>query len=90
MNVQGVVAPDVYVLKDVPERTGDVFRCVNLSDKATNEVLFNKIYSEFFPSSEYEPTQEYQLEVWPDDGHHHPDKIAEAWVSVNKRRCSGE
>lgn len=82
---EGDTVPDGYVIKDVPDRTWAVFRCVNLSDKATNKVLFKKIFSEFFSSSEYEPTQEYQLEVWPDDGHHHPDEVAEVWISVKKR-----
>ncbi len=81
----GDALPDGYTTASLPERTWAVFRCVNLSDQATNEVAFKKIFSEFFPTSEYEPTQEYQLEVWPDDGHRHPDEIAEVWISVRKR-----
>ena len=86
----GEAIPEGYTVKDVPERTWAVFRCVNLSDKATNKVAFKKIYSEFFPTSDFEPSMEYQLEVWPDDGNHHPDEVAEIWVSIKKKRSSGK
>ena len=85
----GDTVPDGYVIKDVPEREWAVFRYVNLSDKATNKAAFKKIFSEFFPTSEYKPSMEYQLEVWPDDGTHHPDEVAEIWISVNKKTDIG-
>ena len=75
--------PEGYVTLFIPERTWVVFRCVNLSDQSANEDIFKKIYSEFFPSSDYNPA-EYQLEVWPDDGRTHPKEFAEVWISVIK------
>lgn len=82
----GTVIPDGFIIKDIPEREWVIFRCINLSEETTNEVAFKKIFSEFFPTSEYEPSMEYQLEVWPDDGTHHPDEVAEIWISAKKKQ----
>ena len=80
---EGKIIPEGFVTLFIPERTWAVFRCVNLSDQSANEEIFKNIYSEFFPTSDYQPA-EYQLEVWPDDGQKHPKEIAEVWVSVIK------
>ena len=84
---EGDLVPNGYITKDIPERTWAVFRCVNLSDQSVNAEIFKKIYSEFFPTSDYEPA-EYQLEVWPDDGQPHPDEVAEVWIAVRKKEIN--
>lgn len=81
----GDAVPDGYIIKELPARTWIKFRCVSFGVKDTADVeLWQKIYSEFFPTSDYESV-EYQLEVYPyGDGSYKGD-VAEAWIAVKKK-----
>ncbi len=86
----GEFVPDGYIIKELPAHTWIKFRCVSFGVKDTADVeLWRKIYSEFFPTSDYEPA-EYQLEVYPYgnpyvEGRSYKDNLAEAWVAVRKK-----
>lgn len=80
----GETTPEGYVIFEIPSRTWVIFRCVDLSDQSVNANMFKKIFSEFFPTSDYKP-KEYQLEVFPDDGLAYKDVVSEVWVAVEKK-----
>jgi AraC family transcriptional regulator len=46
--------PVGYSVKDIPEYTWAIFRCVGAMPRAI-QVLWHQIYAEFFPTSEYRP-----------------------------------
>lgn len=77
----GGALPDGFTLRSIPASTWAIFRCVNLSDLTANEEIFRKIFTEFFPTSGYRPT-DLQLEVFPHDALTHAQHVAEVWISV--------
>lgn len=82
----GDTIPEGYIVKELPARTWVKFRCItfNAANTADSEI-WRKIYSEFFPTSEYEPA-EFQMEVYPcGDGSYQGD-IAEVWIAVRKKQ----
>lgn len=82
---EGAIVPEGYITKVIPARTFVKFRCVSFNAASTaDDELWRKIYSEFFPTSEYEPT-EYQLEVYPCADGSYPDDVAEVWITVKKK-----
>ena len=77
--------PDGYVVKEIPERLWAKFRCRDLgAENTADSDLWNRIYSEFFPASNYMPG-EYQLEVYPQGDGDYPDDISEAWIAVHEK-----
>jgi len=87
----GDFVPDGYIIKELPARTWIKFRCVSFGLKDTADMeLYRRIYSEFFPTSDYEPA-EYQLEVYPYgnpyiDGRSYKGNLAEVWIAVRKKQ----
>ncbi|MEO1771136.1 AraC family transcriptional regulator [Enterococcus sp. AZ071] len=82
---EGKHIPDGYLLREIPAADWIIFRCVDLSESEANEEIFRKIYSEFFPTSDYEPNNDYQLEVFPGDGLEHAQEVSEIWISVRQK-----
>ncbi len=58
-------APAGFRIKEIPARTWAVFECVGPMPEAIQQT-WHKIITEFFPSSDYEPTYEMDIEVYPD------------------------
>lgn len=80
---EGDEIPEGYIVKEIPERLWIKFRCLSLGAKDTADSdLWRKIYSEFFPASDYEPS-DYQAEVYPCGDGDYPNDISEVWISVN-------
>lgn len=81
----GTPIPDGYILKELPARLWVKFRCVSLgAENTADEDIWRKIYSEYFPTSDYEPA-EYQVEVYPHGDGSYPDDISEVWIAVKKK-----
>jgi AraC family transcriptional regulator len=76
--------PAGFRIVEIPAGTWAIFRCVNLNDQDVNSEMFRKIYSEFFPTSDYNP-RDYQLEVFPDDALEYRNNISEVWIAVEKK-----
>ncbi len=77
------VAPKGYEVWNLSAHTWVVFRCVGPMPSAVRE-LNHRIYSEFFPQSEFEPTGDIDFELYPDEC----DKLdysAEIWIPVRKK-----
>lgn len=47
-------------------------------------VLYQRIYSEFFPTSEYKPCGGVDFEAYPSDDVDNPDYQCEIWIAVAK------
>ncbi len=81
----GDETPAGYLRKEIPERLWVKFRCLCLGAENTADAdIWRRIYSEFFPTSAYEPA-EYQLEVYPRGDGDYPDDISEVWIAVNPK-----
>ena len=54
-----------------------------MSDALQN--LLEKIYKEFFPSSDYKPSSKYEVEVYPEGDISSKDYKCEMWIPVEKK-----
>ncbi|HEZ7986455.1 MAG TPA: AraC family transcriptional regulator [Ruminococcus sp.] len=57
------VAPEGFRINEIPARTWAVFECIGPMPTAIQE-CWHRVITEFFPSSDYEPTYEMDLEVY--------------------------
>ncbi|MCM1022509.1 MAG: AraC family transcriptional regulator [Prevotella sp.] len=72
--------PDGYKLVDVPAADWAVFEIDSLSEEHMPSAIqqaWHRIFSEFFPSSNYKPAGNFDLEVYPTDSYN-----GEIWISV--------
>lgn len=76
--------PETMLIDEIPARTWVRFRCKGAMPQAIQQ-LWSKIYTEFFPVSEYEPDGSFDMEVYPDGNMDSPDYESEIWVPVKKR-----
>ncbi len=68
----------------IPKRTWAVFECVGpIPEAMENE--WQRVVSEFFPTSCYEPTYEMDIEFYPNGDRKSPAYRSEIWVPVKKR-----
>ena len=72
------------IIWEIPAHTYAVFSCVGSMPEAFTR-LYQQIYSEFFPASEYQPCGGTDFEVYPSDDVHNPDYTCEIWVAVEKK-----
>lgn len=59
-----IEVPDGFRMNIIPARTWIVFECIGAMPNAMQE-MWHKICSEFFPTSDYKPTYEMDIEVYP-------------------------
>lgn len=69
-------------IEEIPENTWVIFQCVGTMPDAFQE-LWKKIYTEFFPTSDYEPTG-MCIEVYPDNPTN-AENYCEIWLAVTKK-----
>lgn len=68
----------------IPAHTWAIFECVGAIPMAIHELL-HKIYSEFFPTSEYQPCGGLDIQVYPDGDMQSPQYKCEIWIAVEKK-----
>ena len=73
--------PEGFGLSEIPARTWVVFECVGDPSSAVQE-LWHRIITEFFPSSQYKPTYEIDIEVYPEGNMSLDTYRSEIWVPV--------
>lgn len=73
--------PVGFTVNEIPARTWAVFECKGAMPDAIQQ-LWHKICTEFFPSSDYEPTYEFDIEAYTDGDMSSPDYRSEIWVPV--------
>lgn len=72
-----------YRLNEIPARTWLVFECIGAMPEAI-QTLWHKIITEFFPSSEYQPTYELDIEVYSQGDMSCENYRSEIWVPCEK------
>lgn len=77
--------PDGFSVKEIPARTWAVFECIGPMPDAIQNT-WHKICSEFFPTANYEPTYEMDIEAYPAGVMTSPDYRTEIWVTVKEKR----
>jgi AraC family transcriptional regulator len=79
----GDVAEGLTIEK-IPEHTWAIFECVGAMPTALQDLLL-KIYSEFFPTSDYQPYGGLVIEVHLDGDMQSSQYKCEIWIAVEKR-----
>lgn len=77
--------PDGFSIKEIPARTWAVFECIGPMPDAVQNT-WHKICSEFFPTANYEPTYEMDIEAYPAGVMTSPDYRTEIWVTVKEKK----
>ncbi|WP_086347232.1 GyrI-like domain-containing protein [Candidatus Enterococcus clewellii] len=80
----GNAIPDGFMTIHLPASLWIKFTCSSFVLDTANKDIWAYIYSEFFPASEYKPT-EYQLEVYPCGDGSYSENKAEIWISVKTK-----
>lgn len=71
--------PDGYKVVEVPAAEWAVFNIENMSAEGIQQA-WHSIFAEFFPSSNYKPAGNFDLEVYPTDSYK-----GEIWISVKTK-----
>lgn len=79
----GDVAEGLSIEKISPH-TWAIFECVGAMPTALQDLL-HKIYSEFFPTSDYHPCGGLDIEVHPEGDMQSPQYKCEIWIAVEKK-----
>ncbi len=80
----GSEAPEGFFVREIPAATWAVFPCKGAMPQAIQR-LWHRIYTEFFPASDYRPVCGIDLEVYTDGDMSLPDYESEIRVAVEKR-----
>lgn len=75
--------PDGFTVTEIPTRTWAVFECKGAMPDAIQQ-LWHRICTEFFPSSEYEPTYEMDIEAYTEGDMSSSEYRCEIWVPVKE------
>lgn len=78
------VAPEGFRKTTLPARTWATFGEKGKMPDAI-QVMWKKIITEFFPTSEYTSTREFDIEAYPDGDTNSPDYYSEIWLPVVKK-----
>jgi hypothetical protein len=73
-----------YRINEISARTWAIFKCKGAMPDAIQD-LWHRIYSEFFPTSDYVPKNEMDFEAYPDGDMSSSDYESEIWVAVEKK-----
>ena len=78
------IVPTGFRKNTIPARTWAVFECIGAMPDAIQK-LWQKIMSEFFPTSIYQPTYERDIEVYTDGDMNGDDYRSEIWIPIIKK-----
>ena len=81
---EGGDVPDGHTVQELPERTWAMFRCVGPMPRAI-QALWQRVYTEFFPTSDYRPAQDMSLEVYHEGDMDGEKYVSEIWIPVEKK-----
>lgn len=79
------VTDDDFTVEEIPQHTYVVFTCTGRMPEAFQK-LYNQIYTEFFPQSEYQPCIGTDFEAYPSDDVTSEDYTWELWIAVEKKK----
>lgn len=80
----GGTIPEGYHVFDIPAAAWVIFEA---DFKAPQDIqtLMHQIFAEFFPSSDYQPAGNYDLEVYPSGYVYNQPYNCEVWIAVTKK-----
>ena len=81
---QATIAPAGFRKTCIPKRTWLIFDCIGAMPNAIQDA-WRKIVSEFFPTSEYQPTYEMDIEAYTQGDMDAPDYRSEIWVPIKTK-----
>lgn len=81
---KNAVVPEGFRRNTIPASTWAVFECKGAMPKAMQD-MWNKITSEFFPISGYQPTYEMDIEAYTEGDMGSSDYRSEIWIPVVKK-----
>lgn len=84
VETDGDTAEEGYTILDIPAATWAVFKCVGAMPNAIQD-MWKRIYSEFFPQSEYEPANSMDFEYYTPGDNSKADYVSEIWLPVKKK-----
>lgn len=76
--------PNGFRKNTIPARTWAVFECIGAMPDAIQN-MWNKIVTEFFPTSIYIPTYEMDIEVYTEGNMSSNEYRSEIWIPVIKK-----
>lgn len=76
--------PEGFRVNEIPENIWAIFKCKGKMPNTIQE-LWRKIYTEFFPTSDYAPKNEIDFEVYPDGDVSSDNYESEIWIAVEKK-----
>ena len=77
--------PGGFRINEIPARTWAIFKCKGAMPDAIQN-LWRRIYTEFFPTSDYAPKNEMDFEAYPNGDISSSIYESEIWVSVEKQK----
>lgn len=77
--------PAGFRLNEIPARSWLVFECIGPMPEAMQEA-WHKIIAEVFPSADYEPTYEMDIEAYPAMAMNAADYRSEIWIPIRKSK----
>lgn len=81
---QEALIPKGFRKNTIPEKTWLVFGCVGAMPNAIQD-MWRKIVTEFFPTADYKPTFEMDIEAYTQGDMDAPDYYSEIWVPIEKK-----
>lgn len=76
--------PDGYTIYNIPESTWVIFDSTGAMPQAIQD-LWHKIFAEFFPTSDYKPSGNLDIELYTSEDNSRDDYHSEIWVAVEKK-----
>lgn len=80
----GKEVPEGYEIFDIPAATWAIFGTEGMMPQAMQK-LWHKVFTEFFPTSDYRPDKNFDLEVYPMGDMNSADYHSEIWIAVTKK-----
>ncbi len=77
--------PNGFRINEIPAGSWLVFECIGPMPEAMQET-WHKIISEIFPSTDYEPTYEMDIEAYPAMAMNAKDYRSEVWIPIKKKK----
>ena len=81
---EDTLPPNSFRKTYIPKKTWAVFQCIGAMPNAIQD-MWRKVLSEFFPTSEYKPTGELDIEAYMDGDMDSPDYRSEIWIPIQKK-----
>jgi AraC family transcriptional regulator len=78
---EGNDIPEQYEAMEIPAATYAIFEVLGPMPQAMQS-MWEKIYSEWFPSSSYRPSGSAEMEVYTNDDAYKADYYSEIWIPV--------